>query len=56
MDSGTWIAIAGGYAMQNGLLKGNINMIGLITAAIIVTIMFIFAIFVKTDKSNKKDE
>ena len=56
MNSGTWIAIAGGYAMQNNLLNRNFNMSGLIAAAIISTFMLIFAIFVKVNKSNKKDE
>ena len=56
MNSGTWIAIAGGCLMQNGLLNGNFNMLGLIIGVIIATIMLIFAIFVKADKSNKKNE
>lgn len=54
--SGTWIAIAAGYTMENGLLNGNINIYGLIIATIIATLMLIFAIFVKVDKSKKNDK
>ena len=56
MNSGTWIAIAGGYTMENGLLNGNFNIYGLIIAAIIATLMLIFAIFVKVDKTKKKEK
>ena len=54
--SGTWIAITAGYAMENGLLNENPNIYGLIIAAIIATLMLIFAIFVKVDKPKKKDD
>ena len=55
MGSGTWIAIVSGYAMENGLLNGNLNIYGLIIATIVATLMLIFAIFVKVDKPNKKN-
>jgi len=56
MNSGTWIAIAGGCLMQNGLLNGNFNMLGLIIGVIIATIMLIFAIFVKNDNKEHKNK
>jgi len=55
MNSGTWIAIAGGCLMQNGLLNG-INMLGLIIGVIIATIMLIFAIFVENNNKEHKNK